>query len=785
MIHYDIIELDLPEVTGACTINGNPGFGTPLTCTDQENPATSIKTHKFTNSTLVLAESGVYKCVNNISETTPKLKAGSGVGSRATCTITLNDFVGDPNRSSPALVSSPALAKQGTFFGKLKSRNIVKNKAVRRKFYQYENGIHTLVKTHHYIVTSLKSNGGGVWVLSCQDVLHRASDENSQFPRLVTGTLTTDITETTQSVVIDGDIADWTPYADFAAVIGTDLLMITNATGDASQVTLTVVRPTTINIGSRTILNTPEAHSAGDEVFRARKFVDADLYDVIEKVFEDAGIESTYYDSAQINSELNTWLSSIGGSIDAIFYESMGSTEALDSICKTFLFDIWTDITTNKITLKAASPWASTTAILTEGKEINYGSIKVDEPEDLFYSRAFLQYDKRKLTSSNDDVNFTRSSLAYNDSYEGEIFYDEEKVKKIEKSIILSNRLNNIEVADLTTVRFAQRFSNRPQIITGLLEEKFLNFSLGDVVEIITKENQSFDGSEKTGVRAQVTHIYPKNVDVGRHYQVSAVTYNPYSGSLAGGDIYINSTYDVNLFTAAGGPVAAGAFTFVISQNIGQNELGQAIAVGSFPSGSVVNIVIIGGAIVMGRGGAGANASPNGSLDGFDGGDTVLGINGVTINIYLSGTTPDFGNGTYSADGYLWAPGGGGAAAKDDSAPYLAFAAGGGGQGNTPGSAGVGTGAIRYTAYTNEPTSATINSPGDGGESTSGSAYAVGCRGGLAGSNGQTAAVGSSQGLAGSAGRALVTNGATVNILTDGDTGRFVQGSGDAPTSLT
>lgn len=785
MIHYDIIELDLPEVTGTCTINGNPGFGTPLTCTDQDNPTTATRTHKFTNSTLVLAESGVYKCVNNISETTPKLKTGSGVGSRATCTITLNDFIGDPNRSSPALVASPALAKQGTFFGKLKSRNIVKNKAVRRKFYQYENGVHTLVKTHYYIVTSLKSNGGGVWVLSCQDVLHRASDENSQFPRLVTGTLTTDITETLTSFVIDGDIADWTPYSDFTAVIGTDLLMITNATGDASQVTLTVARPTTINIGSRTILNTPEAHSAGDEVFRARKFVNANLYDVIEKVFEDAGIESTYYDSAQITSELNTWLSSINGSIDAIFYESVGSTAALDSICKTFLFDIWTDITTNKITLKAASPWESTTAILTEGKEINYGSIKVDEPEDLFYSRAFLQYDKRKLTSSNDDVNFTRSSLAFNDSYEGEIFYDEEKVKKIEKSIILSNRLNNIEVADLTTVRFAQRFSNRPQIITGLVEEKFLNFSLGDVVEIVTKENQSFDGAAKVGVRAQVTHVYPKNGEVGRQYQLTAVTYNPYAGGISSADINIHSQYDVNLYTAAGGPVASDTFTFIISNDVGQNELNQAIATGSMPSGSTINIVLLNGAVLMGKGGRGGDSNATGTLDGEDGGNTLVSVAGITINVYLNGTTPDFGNGTYEADGYLYAPGGGGGAARDTQGGSSTRIPGGGARGNTPGRAGTGASVQPPSGSITYPQDGTKTSFGSGGSAIAEGSMSISGFGGAPGNDGADAVNGDSMGAGGLAGKAIITNGSTLNVITNGETSRFVKGRGDDPTSLT
>lgn len=786
MIHYSIVELDLPEVTGACTINGNPGYGTPLTCSDQSSPSTTTVTHKFTNAVLVLPESGIHKCVDRISETPPILKAGNGVASRANCSITFTDFIGDPNPQSPALVSSPDLANAGTFMGKLKARNILANKAVRVKHYQVDTtNTHTLVATHHYIATELKRNGVDRWVLICKDILYRADDEKSQFPKLITGRLSSSISATDDTVVMEADIADWTPYSDYTAVIGGDLLMITNATGTSNSVTLTVARANTINLGARTIANSPESHSAGDEVFRGRKLVNADLSDLLQLVFSDADISSAYYDAAQISGELSTWLGSLDGSIDAIFYESEETTRFLDGVSQSFMLDIYTDPSTGKIVVKATSPWSSTVAVLKEGEQFNYGSLDIEEPQGLYYSRAFLQYDKRKLTESNDDVNFARSSLAFNRSLEGALYYDEEKVKKLGKSIILSNKPNNIEVADLTTVRFAQRFSNRPQRLTFIAEESDINYGLADVVEIVSESNQGFSGAAKQGVRAQVLQIAPVSRSIGRQYRVTAVTYNPYSGSTGGSDIVINSAYDVNLFTAAGGPVSADTFTFIISQNIGQNDLAQALTAGSFPSGSVINLVFTDGAIVMGRGGDGANASASGSLNGFAGGDTVYGASGVTINIYLAGTTPDFGNGTYTADGYLWAPGGGGAAAKDESSPYVALAAGGGGQGNAPGLAGVGTGSVRFTAYTSDPTAGTINAPGEGGESTSGSAYAVAGRGGTPGNAGQSASLGSSQGTPGAAGRALVSNGATINIYTNGNTGRFIPGAGSTPDSLT
>ena len=761
LFHYYVIELDLPEVTSACTINGNAGFGTPLTCTDQSNHTITTKTHKYTDTALILPESDVYKCVNKVSETTPALKSGNGVASTATCTISMRDFIGDPNLSSPALVSNPGIKGQGSYFGKLKARNVLTNKPIRVKYYESDGYTSTLKRTHHYLLVDVKQSSADMWTFTCKDVLYKADDENSDFPRIVTGTLQSDIAVGETSISMDADIADWTPYSDYTAVVGGDLMMITNASGNASSVTLTVVRANTITLGSRTIQNEPSEHSAGDEVFRGRKFVNADPYDLLVKVFEDADLTSDNYNATVIQAELDEWLPNLKGSIDTIIYEHNDTTTFLDDFCATLMLDMWTDLTTGKIVIKATSPWNTTSAILREGIEINYGSISIDEDAELYYSRAFLQYDKRQLTESDDDANFARSSLAYDTTLEGELYYNAEKVKDLGKSIILSNKLSNIETADLTTVRYAQRFSNRPQKIIGTVEEANLNFSLGDVVEINTASNQDFYGNPVTGLRSQIIKIAPTS-STGRSYKITAVTYNPYIGAFAGSDFLVNAEYDNNLYTIAGGPVTADTFTFIFSKQVyGQNTFNQAISVGSFPSGSIVNLVFIDGSISIGRGGNGGSTGA-----GENGGTTLLGTSGVTVNIYLGGTTPDFGNGSYTADGYLKAPGGGGGAAPEEYEPKYSVIhhGGGGGSGSKPGTGGQG-----YVGVEGQ----------DGSASSGGEAFYLAGAGGGPGQPGEAGAY-----AGGLAGKALEANGSTINVYTDGDLLRYIQGEGDTPNSI-
>ena len=140
-----------------------------------------------------------------------------------------------------------------------------------------------------------------------------------------------------------------------------------------------------------------------------------------------------------------------------------------------------------------------------------------------------------------------------------------------------------------------------------------------------------------------------------------------------------------------------------------------------------------------------------GNGNGGNGGDTLRGANGVTINIYLSGPTPDFGNGSYNADGYLFAPGGGGGEFEyqqgEDEYEFNYVIGGSGGAGNKPGGAGSGDSdglpGEKTEGGRSNGQAGKGGNPGEDGESTNG---AVAFQGGLAG-------------------RCLSLNGSTVKIV--------------------
>ena len=129
--HFYLVEVDLPIITGTCEITeGVEGYGTPLSCPIQDGTsATVIKTYTFaTDNAPLMNKSPVYRCLSGVNEQATELQNGKGLAIRGRATLTFQDFIGDPNIER---ASGEAAKDNGTFFGKLSSRNIFENRGVR------------------------------------------------------------------------------------------------------------------------------------------------------------------------------------------------------------------------------------------------------------------------------------------------------------------------------------------------------------------------------------------------------------------------------------------------------------------------------------------------------------------------------------------------------------------------------------------------------------------------------------------------------------------------------
>ena len=817
MEHYHIVKITLPVVTSSCTINGNPGYGTPISCSDTLGSQTVVnRVYSFTDYKNPIPQSGIFKCVKSISETPPKLKGGSAVASRATASITFRDFVDDPNLDSPALVADPTIRSQGTFFGKLNKRQVIINKDVEIEYWKTDGFTHTLVKSNIYNSQGLKKLNNDEWSLSCSDILNRLSDDKARWPEEVFEELVEDITASSTTVKITNNngigFLGWINRR--ICVIGSDLMIITDAVNSATGVDLTVQRTSSIYIGDATsnpitipppsgtnvreIRNVPEEAKAGDSVFYPQ--VSGFVYDtsgnrlvansvlpktpiqIIDLVCSASNVsftDSGQYDEYLPNSDIYT-----------VFYESRGGMDWINEICSTYLLDVYSDLENDTVTYSATSQWATPIRDLVESRDFDYLTDKTAKAESFRYSRSVLRYGKFQLTASDEDVQFVRQSRSIDETYEIDELYGEQKTKNLGNTILLGNTDRDLELADTATIRHTNRFGAQPEEMVVMMNEKQLgDLKVADVVSITGQSSQGFSGEQEEKV-VQISQIKPK-FDVQRLYQVSMLTYTP-DNTLVGSDaIYINQTQDLNLFVLAGSPPDSIERTFIFDGNqMRQGSLPQTVNIGGFTSGSTIHIVMLNGADFQAKGGdAGRGGSTTiedtniygSGNDGLSGG-TVISIpstTSVTLNIYLSGNRT-VQSASYNCDGNLLAPGGGGAGGGGSSSS--SGAGGGGGVGRPFGlgaSGGIAIGADTGSSG-NNGTSLVGGTGGtfgpDGGD---GGDY------GAAGDNGDDGTLpGGTGGTGGAAGSAIIDNGSTVNVYGATIGTNYVQGNGDTPTFI-
>lgn len=770
--HFTIIEVDVPAVTGTCTLGGSPGYGTALSC---DQPSNATKTYKFTNYAGVLPESGIYKCIASISETPTELKSGRGLASRGTLSITLEDFQGDPNPEAPGV--TPEVRLQGGFLAKLDARNILQNREVRIKNYRIVNDtlpdLANDAQIRYYLVDTFKSNGKAKFSLSCKDELSRVDIGEKVFPEPNEGFLRQDISDTGLTFQVDAN----SDYAVGDVVrIGDELILISSVSGigGGSATFTTSTRGATIDGIHET---EKSAHDAGDEVFICKRYTNATINDVLEDMVESIGIDPVYIPSAEWASEVSTWHPTT--TVSALFVEADDANDVISAMLQSYLLDMWFDPVARLIKLSAISVWQSSSKTLTEGAEIDFDSVRRSELEDLRATDSLVVYGKQFKAKDNAIENYRKASLYSNPKLLTDTYYGESKQKRFDNNPIIDST-----AADLLVRRYVSRYGLTPQSYTWKTQENKLSFETGDIVSLVTSAKVGFDGSPNSSARAQIISVKPNYNNTGRDYTVKALTYDPAITDGGGVTelIIAGNQQNINLFVEAGGAIPAPVeITFIIDgAKIRSNSRSTpALRAGDFPPGSKIILILVNNADLQSKGGDGGSGGllifddesgtwqALGSTDGKDGG-IVYDANGIDTDIYFSGPTP---SGAYpEANGFIRAPGGGGGATASNPSTVILANGGGGGAGNDIGIGGLGGRAVNGTANGGGIDGASGTIQGAGGVGFEGAG-----NGGGWGQNGVSVAGGTSGGLAG---KGVVDSDATVTFFGDTPT-RYINGRGD------
>ncbi len=766
--HFEIVELILPVITGACTLGDGSGFGTPLTCS--ETWSSEYKTYSFTNTDNKNVLQGThFKQIKSISETVTELKPGRGLASRGSASIVINDFPGDPNVGAPGVTQD--VIDQGTFFGKLNARQVLVNKVVNIKLYRVEeDGTIDLAGgalTRTYVIESLKNNGNGTWTIACKDEMSVANIGEKSWPIHQEGFLRTDIDNIVTAIPVDS-VTDWSS-AEIVR-IGDEFLPVTSVTNNqTASATLNVTRVTSVFApvsGALLSRNDIDEHSAGDEVFICRISDDETIDSLLFDVLTESDVDASFIPTVDWAAEVAEWHATT--LINTLWSSSEKVNSVIDLILESYLMDMWFDPEESEIKLKAISVWKASSTELTEGSEIRAYSFRTQPNESLRTTRALVIYDKGFLLRSDDVSNYSRASQFADDTLTAESLFGKHKDR-----LFSNNQLISEDSAILLTQRTVSRFKFTPLTSSWITDERKLNFNVGDVIDYSTSEIQGPDGLPSSSTRAQVISIQPVYKKDGREYKVKAMTYEPAFGDNS--EVSLSSPLGgANLYLLAGAPSTAVTITFVLN---GSYSFGSvSIRAGSFPAGSKIILILANGFDGQANGGfagAGENIESTGGFawsstaapqSGGDGG-TVYDAEGIDTDIYFSGATPS--TAFPIADGFIRAPGGGGdgltsAAVGTTNNPGIAGKGGGGGAGRNPAAGGLGGTAVASGGLTPED-----GLPGNGGD--------------IIGNGGASVNAGGDWGVdatTGLAGKGVVDSGATVVFFGDTPT-RYINGHGD------
>ena len=779
--HFEVLEIDLPVIVGTCTQGSSNGFGTPLTC--DQAWADVYKTYKFTNQNApLLPESIVYRSITKINENTTEIKPSTGLSARGSMSITLTDFIGDPNDETAGVTST--VKNQGTFFGKLNARQIMENKSVRLKLYRVEaDGTIDLAggaETHHYSIKSFQSNDNGTWTLQCKDVLALANLNEKTWPPTSGGFLRLDIDDAVTSIPVDGN----TDYSSvFAVRVGDEFMRVdsvaNNLTATAALTVqnrgFTISAPTSGVLLTRTIA---DSHSAGDEVFVCDLSDNETIDSLLTRILVASDFDVALIPAAAWAAEVDEWHAL--DKINTLHSEAEDVNDVLAKILTGFLMDMWFDQIDNLAKLSAISVWKESSTVLTEGKEIDAYTLKDSAVESLRASRALVVYDKNNLAGNDDASSFKKASTFSDNQIISEALYKEHKDKRFENSTLIGTN-----AADLLVQRYVSRFKFTPFNYKWKTQEKFLTFRTGDVVDLSSLTLQSPTGLPSGDLRAQITKISPKYTKDGRVYDCTAMSYEAAFNNNS--EIVLdNALGGVNLYTLAGAPSQAVTLTFVLDGSYSFGDV--AIFAGSFATGSKLIIILANGFDGQASGGGGANGQSifyefEDSL--WEGDFLMLGeqggivydAQGIDTDIYFSGATPSTAFPT--ADGYIRAPGGGGGGGSavgvgtNNQFGYAGHG-GGGGAGRSQGLGGsagiadiVGSRGVDGNAGTSGDI---IGNGGAPGSSANAPTAGTGGDWGISGTNS-----GSTGGIAGSG---IIDSGATVTLFGENAT-RYINGNGD------
>jgi len=522
---FEIVELDLDFCNNTfsnspCTASGTAGtecYNTRNTCQDPDNYDAGVKTYRFCTAggRLPLGE-GLIPCLLSAGITSPQINLSQSVGLKGSVRIELQDFTHHDLGVDPYVATRTYTPEnQGTFFGKLKARNIYyQSRPVRvyKGYFTEPFDISNFDKYEYFVDRFEGLLKGGKFRIIAKDPLKLAADDRSKCPIPTSGTVFADFTAaaTTFDLSPPGIGDDEYPAGTFKIRVGDEIITANRAA--ASDTLTSLVRGE----------NGTEAddHEANDNVQLCKEWIEENVVDVVEDLLKNfTEIPDSYIDSAQWTTQKDGFLSS--NIINAIISEPEGVETLLNEIIAVNLINIFWNDRTSYIILNSLIPEDinSTPASITENKSFIRDSVSIKEEPKQRISQVRILYEPRDATKYGEQGDFKEAYIAADLNAESPDQYGETRIKTIMTRWLSAARRG---IAIQAASRLLNSYRDNPIRADFTLDPKDAVHELGASFRIDSRQHQDVDGSNDTQ-RMKVVSITPP-AKIGGNYKYSATS---------------------------------------------------------------------------------------------------------------------------------------------------------------------------------------------------------------------------------------------------------------------
>jgi len=496
LVEIDLDKCDLDYGNSPCTAAGGAGsecYNTRATCQDLANYDNSATlTLKF--SDVFVEGETFFHCIESSTLAPTVIKPDKGLGLRASIKITVSDFPHHDRGVDPYVASrSYTPGDQGTFFSKLFARNRhYAGRALRVKTgYIADPFSASDFETRNYIIDNIAGpDDAGRYTITAKDILDLADDRRAVAPAVSTGKLQADIDDAETSLTVTSGTESEYTESKYIRI--------------ANEIIEAPIADRSANVFSNLTRGTwnteAKDHDDGDTVQACKWFDNENVVDLVQDLLVDyAGISSSYITAADWDADRDTWYST--ATLNTLITEPEGINKLINELAAQFFFQIWWDEISQKIIFNPIAPPSPIATIpeITDADNIIADSIRVKRDESKRLSRVIVYYNPRSPIETRDAKDYKSFYARIDSDAESGDEYDD-----IRQKIIFARFIDKELLAMQVGGRLLARQRSAPRDIKFTLDAKDADKVTGDLVDIVSRALQGFDGAASS-TRFQIT----------------------------------------------------------------------------------------------------------------------------------------------------------------------------------------------------------------------------------------------------------------------------------------